>query len=64
MGDAQETIGTVVAAHAALLPGGWARDVRITLANGRIAGIETGGASEHFRQAIRLRSCAIRRGDG
>ena len=46
MEDVQETIGTVVAAHAALLPGGWARDVRITLANGQIAGIETGAPAE------------------
>ncbi|MGN6121829.1 MAG: formimidoylglutamate deiminase, partial [Sphingomonas oligoaromativorans] len=30
----------------ALLPGGWARRVRVTLAGGRIAGVESGVAPE------------------
>ena len=30
--------------EAALTPDGWARDVRLTIAGGRIAGLETGAA--------------------
>ena len=33
---------TVIHAKTALLPGGWAQDVRVTLAQGRIAAVETG----------------------
>ncbi|MGJ8546832.1 MAG: formimidoylglutamate deiminase [Sulfitobacter sp.] len=42
----------MIFAKQARLPGGWAQDIRITLARGRIAQIETGGAAQPGDTAV------------
>jgi len=41
-----QTIATTLHSSAALLPHGWQKDVRLTIADGRIASVETGVAAE------------------
>lgn len=70
MNEERGAAGTVVAAEHALLADGWARDVRLTLAGGRIAAIETGvpaRAGDHRTEVLipglpNLHSHAFQRG--
>jgi formiminoglutamate deiminase len=48
---------TTIFAPTALLPGGWARDVRVTIADGRIAAVEPGAAPAPEHAA--LAGCAL-----
>ena len=59
---------TALHAPSALLPEGWAEDVRVTLDGGRIAGVEPGAAAEPgdlrltgARSCRRCRTCTATR---
>jgi len=45
-GKAEEKVVTVIHASEALLPEGWAKDVRIGVENGRIAAVTAGCPAE------------------
>jgi len=62
-----ETTQTTVTAGQALLPDGWARDVRLTLDGGRIVRVETGVSADHTYDVLipglpNLHSHAFQRG--